>query len=365
MTEWLPLICLALLVPLWAVWMDLELRKWFKVRSQALKARKAEKHRAAQNRFKAGIQSLREDKLLEALTAFDSALHLLEDDPGLEVAVLCHRGFTLERLQRLEEALRAYADCQKVYGRMHDELQYLAAVRQGLVLANMGRWQEADAHLWKTIQALQRGGPTVVRLQLEAFKILVAVCQRAGHHSRVLEYGLEAARAAQRLGDAAAHARFLRALGDALAMLNRPDDALRSYEQSLDLFRRAGHEHGVSAVQRDVGRLYLQMGAWESARIWLHACLAEEERGGDRRGEGQLCYDMACLCMDQGDLQQAGVFLQRSMSLFRQTEDHEGIAEVGRTMMGLSVLMHRHITADQMTFRDIERGSSKVKKGLE
>jgi hypothetical protein len=50
------------------------------------------------------------------------------------------------------------------------------------------------------------------------------------------------------------------------------------------------------------------------------------------------------------------------MSLFRQTEDHQGLDEVGRTLMGLSILMHRRMTATRLTFRDIERGSAKSKK---
>jgi hypothetical protein len=46
------------------------------------------------------------------------------------------------------------------------------------------------------------------------------------------------------------------------------------------------------------------------------------------------------------------------MALFRQAEDRSGAEVAGRTLMGLSILMHRQATAGWLTFGDLQRGSA-------
>lgn len=354
------LIWVLLFALLWARWLLRE-RPW--LRDQARHKQAATQEPIVRQHADAGMQLMQEKKWPEAIDAFDRALDALQDAPSQEVLIRFYRGFALEQTGELEEAIADYEDCEAVYEHLHQDPQYVAAVRKGLLLARLGRNQEAEQHLRRTIAALQRGPQSLSWLQIEAFQVLVGLSHHARDHVLAIESAKEGARAAHRLHNAAAQAGFLRAAGGELQALDRPEEALHSYEQSLDLYRRIGGTGGGAMVKHDIARLYQLDGRWDRALDWLQACLADEERDQNKRRQAQLCYDIACLHIDQGNLQDAGRLLQRSMSLFRQTEDHDGIDQVGRTMMGLSILVHRRITAHQMTFRDVERGVKSKKEG--
>jgi tetratricopeptide (TPR) repeat protein len=385
---------LLLAVP-WTLWMRRTLQEWPKLRREARQAQAATWESAVRRHADTGVRLLREGKWAEAIDAFDDALDELQPrqprqavptpptsptsprtrgavaereaenrgDPSQEVSLLFYRGYALEQMGELEEAIADYEDCQAIYGHLHDKMQYVAAVRQGDVLAKLGRSQEAEQHLQKTITALQQGPQSVSWLQIEAFHILVSMSRAMHNHTRAVEYAQQGVRAAHRMRDATARAGFLRIAGYNLDTVGESEGALRCYEQSLDVYRRLGETDSGARVTQDIATLYQQQGQWDKALAWLQACLADEERDQNKRRQAQLCYDIACVYIDQGDLRDAGRFLQQSISLFRQIEDHQGIDRVGRTMMGLSILVHRRITAHQMTFRDVERGvkSNKAK----
>lgn len=353
------LLWIVLLTLLWARWM---LQEQPRLREQARRKEAATRESIVRRHYEAGMQLLKEKKWSEAIRAFDRALDTLRDAPSQEVSILFYHGFALEQMGELEKAISDYDDCQAIYGRLHQDPQYIAAVRKGLLLAKLERRREAEQHLRRIIAALQRGPQSLSWLQVEAFQILVGMLHRAQDYARALESALDGARAAHRLRDVAAQAGFLQAAGHELHALNRPEEALRSYEQSLDLYRRIGETGRGAMVKRDIALLHQTEGRWDKALDWLQACLMHEERDQNKHRQAQLCYDIACVHIDQGNLQDAGRLLQQSMSLFRQTEDHQGIDQVGRTLMGLSILVHRRVTAHQMTFRDVERGSAKSKK---
>jgi len=351
-------------------------------RRQARQAPAPTRESIVQQHSDAGMLSLNEKNWAEAVSAFDRALDVLgakpprsvlglrfrrrkaesPDDSDRKLPLLLYRGFALEQLGELEKAMADYQNCQAIYGSLQQDPQYLAAVRQGLLLARLGRADDAEQHLRRTLAALRQAPEPVLQLQIETLEILVGLSRQIRNPARALEYAQEGLRAGHHLRDAAAQANFLRAAGDALQALDRPDEALRSYEQSLDLYRRIGETGHQAPVKRDIALVYQLTGQWDKALAWLQACLVEEEREQNKQSQARLCYDIACLHIDQGNLQDAGKLLQQSISLFRQAEDHEGIDRVGRTMMGLSILVHRRVTAHQMTFRDVERGSAKSEK---
>jgi tetratricopeptide (TPR) repeat protein len=346
----------------WALWMRRMLQEQLKLRSQARQRQAAARGFAVQRHFEAGMRLLKEKRWAQAIDSFDSALDKLRNDPSQEASLLFYRGFALEQMDKVKEAIVDYQECQAVDRPLHQDPQYVAAVREGLLLGKLGRTEEAEQHLRQIIAALQHGPQSLSWLQVEAFQILVGLFHRVQDLARAIEYAQQGAQTAHRLHDAAAQAVFLRAAGDDLRALGHPEQALHSYEQSLDLHRRLGETSGGALVKRDIALLYQLQGQWDKALAWLQACLADEERDQNKQRQAQLCYDMACLRIDQGNLQEAGALLQQSISLFRQAEDHEGIDQVGRTMMGLSILVHRRVTAHQMTFRDVERGSAKSNK---
>jgi tetratricopeptide (TPR) repeat protein len=230
------------------------------------------------------------------------------------------------------------------------------------VLTQLGRWQQAEEKLRQCIQETQR--VPVPKLRLSALRVLLGLYRATRRHAQAAQCVQEALQVARSLGDRPTEASLLDTAGDVAAAQNRAEDALCNYELSLDLFRRLQHGRAVVVVQEDIARLYVTRGQWDTALAWLQVCLDEKERTQDLLGQAQINYEIACLMINNGELDEAANLLLRSVGLFRRAPggDKTNIDQVGRTLMGLGVLIQRQATADQMTYRDIERGSIKLKK---
>lgn len=314
-----------------------------------------------------GVLLLKQFKADQALAVFDRALSeldKLESHPAdLEQSLHFHRGRALEQLKRSDEALAEYRTCQsdKYLNRMNPWPQ-LAAFHQGKLLITLGQPQEG-VNLLRTV--LERRPHLPVSMQLETYHLLASTLHSSGDHLQGLSMAEKGTALAERTRQPISQARMLRASARCQMALGRHEDALVNLQCALDLYRLASHAGGQVDTKREIGRLYQATGDWLKAFSWLRACLEDEEAVEDRGAEARLCYDIACLSIDQGSLVEAGMFLQRSLALFRQIEDRDGIDEAGRTMMGLTVLIHRLATADQITFRDIERGVKSSDPGKE
>lgn len=328
-----------------------------------------------------GQQRIDERQWTEALAALDKALSVMpRNRPDLKANLHFRKGYALEQMRRVDQALAEYAACRasaegrsapsagpngggrSERGSALSETTCLALFRQGYVLTRLGRWQRAEEKLRQCIQETQR--VSVPKLRLSALRVLLGLYQTTQRYAQAAQSVQEALQVARGLGDRMAEASLLDTAGDVAAAQNRPEDALCSYELSLDLFRRLQHGRAVVVVQEDIAKLYASRGQWDKALAWLQVCLQEKERAQDLLSQAQINYELACLMINNDELDEAASLLLRSLGLFRRAPggDKANIDQVGRTLMGLGVVIHRQATADQMTYRDIERGSIKLKK---
>ncbi len=308
----------------------------------------------------AGRTLIQQKKWVEALAALDRALELVHYDPSLQTELLFHRGYVLEQTGQLVEAISAYLACQMAESdKRAPRYGHVSAFRRGYLLAQLERWREAEVSLRVSLELA--GHAQAVGLEMNALRILMGVYQSMREHALVIECTVQLERLAAVVRDESMQAMALDAAGDAYLALGQHDGALRHYERSLDLFLQQGNAQAGFVVKQDIAKLFRAAGQWEKAVRWSTACLREEEQARNWRGQASIAYDLACLYIHQGELAKAGGYLQHSMALFRQVEDRVGADMVGRTMMGLSILMHRQATADWLTSGEIERGSAKSK----
>jgi tetratricopeptide (TPR) repeat protein len=304
-----------------------------------------------------GQALLREKKWAEAAAALEKALACAESQPDLQAEVRFHLGYALEHVQQPEQAISAYrASWLAESAQQPPKYRHLAAFRQGCLLTELQRWEEAELALRTSIREADR--VPLPGLRLNALRVLLRVYRGMSRHDRFLECAEEAERLAHVTGDEPAEALFLDMIGDVHLALGKPAEALCDYEQSLDLFRRVGNAEAELMVKRDIGQLYQQSGDWDKAFRWLDACLREEERAQNWIAQGRICYDIACLHIHSGELERAADYLQRSVGFFRQGEDRAGVDHVGRTLVGLGILRYRKAMANRLTFGEIERGSA-------
>jgi len=346
--DWAAFLWLLILGGPWVVWLR-----------QSLRTRDRERQiRLARHSSEVGYSLVAEQRWPEAVAALDDALSLtVKHALTQEADLYFYKGYALEQMQRHEEALSAYAACQACKaGPSLRKYRPLAAFRRGYLLAQLSRWDEAASALRESISGASRNRQP--KLELSARRVLLRVYQAAGRHEQALACLGEALSLTHDLEDQSAEAAILDLAGDVYVALRQPKQALRKYEQSLDLFRRLGNVETALVVQRDIGALYQAFGEWDKAFVWFEACQQEAERAQDVVGHARIAYDVACLHIHRGDPESAAALLLRSMSLFRQAEDREAADQVGRTLIGLGVSMHRQATAEQMTYRDIQRGSA-------
>jgi tetratricopeptide (TPR) repeat protein len=336
----------------WVAW----LYRWLRTRDRERRSQLIRQSREA------GYHLVEQHKWPQAVATLDRALALVtKHTPKQEADLHFYRGYALEQMQQVEEALSAYAACQaKDAGPSLQRYKPLAAFRRGYLLAQLERWDDAERELRESIKGSSR--IPLPKLHLSALRILLRVCQATSRHAQALEWAQEALRLTHDLGDESVQALILDTAGDVHLALGQAEQALRKYERSLDLFRKLGHADTALVVKRDIGALYQACGEWDKAFAWFQACLREAEHAQDLAGQARIVYDIACLRVHRGELDAAAGLLQRSIGLFRQARDAAGADQVGRTLIGLGVWMHRQATADQMTFRDIERGSATMKK---
>lgn len=347
---------------------------------------------AFEEAWQEGQRRMDEHQWSEALAALDKAMSLMpRDRPDLTARLHFHKGYTLEQMRRVDQALAEYEACRASAearppfgpaarrrpsrapevlreggtverGSALSETMCLALFRQGYVFTQLGRWRQAEEKLRQCIQETQQ--VPVPKLRLSALRVLLGLYRATRSHAQAAQCAQEALQVARSLGDRPAEASLLDTAGDVAAAQNRAEDALCNYELSLDLFRRLQHGRAVVVVQEDIAKLYVSRGQWDTALAWLQVCLDEKERTQDLLGQAQVNYQIACLMIDNGELDEAAHLLLRSLGLFRRAPggDKANIDQVGRTLMGLGVLIQRQATADQITYRDIERGSIKLKK---
>mgnify|MGYP005840835059 CR=1 FL=1 len=308
------------------------------------------------------LDLLKKQKWADAVVAVDAVLALAAlYEPSRQAELYYYKGFALEQMKQLEQAIEAYQKCQaSEAGRAAGKYAPYAAFRQGYLLTQLRWWDEAAEKLqWVIAEAVHLSMP---ELHLNALRILLGVHQARGDYTTVLACAQEGLQLARAMTNEAMMALLLDLAGDAHLALGQSEEALRHYEQSLDVYRKLGYTSASLMVKQDIGRWYQACAGWDKALEWLHTCLWTEERLQDKHGQAQLCYDIACLYISEGQLEKAAEYLQQSMALFRQVQDKAGVDQVGRTLLGLNILMQRRATAGQMTFRDIERATAKAKK---
>jgi len=311
--------------------------------------------------WQAGRALIKQKKWREAVTVLDEALMLVRRRPEMEAQLHFHKGYALEGLGQLDDAVSEYAAYQAARAtqpRSREDL--VASFRYGHVLSRLERWDKAVEQLQQAVEGAACG--RTPELRLNALRILLAAYQATQRYAEAIQCGRKALSAARDLGDEATAALVLDMTGDVCLAMGQTDDALRSYEQSLDLLRKLDQRRAALVVKRDIGKLYQASAEWDKAHTWLRACLLEEERAGDVVHQARLCYDLGCLHIANKEHEEAASWLHQSMALFRTARDRTSTDRVGRTMMGLGVLVYREAAADQMTFYDIERGLAELQK---
>ena len=130
-------------------------------------------------------------------------------------------------------------------------------------------------------------------------------------------------------------AAILHAIGVAYAILNKPDDALRDYQQSLEIKRRIGQKRGMAETLHTTAQLEDGLGKWDIALKHYNQALQLEREIGYNKGIADTLMDLGNSYNDHGQYDRALSLLKEALQIERSIGDQSlvglGLNSIGNT----------------------------------
>ena len=143
---------------------------------------------------------------------------------------------------------------------------------------------------------------------------------------------------AKRLGNEEMTADILQAMGVAYDELNRPPDALHSYELSMEINRRLENKFGIAANLNGMAQIESAMGKSDRAVKDYARALQLRREIGDKAGIGDILNDLGSLYIDHGQfdkaLQQYRESLRIQVEIGNEQNQALALSNIGNTYLG-------------------------------
>jgi CHAT domain-containing protein/Tfp pilus assembly protein PilF len=140
-------------------------------------------------------------------------------------------------------------------------------------------------------------------------------------------------------GDLGGQAAAIYSIGWMKELLDRGEEAVKLCGQAADLFRQAGDTTGQAQALNRYGRLLGRLGRFEEARVPLEEAVRLFRAGTDPGGEAQALSNLASVHNRGGRFEQAVDAYRQLLTIWRQQGDR---ADEATTLHGLGVLYLEH-----------------------
>ena len=127
----------------------------------------------------------------------------------------------------------------------------------------------------------------------------------SGDPQKGLEYLTRAQAMAIESGNDEERSDILQSMGGAYAALNKNDDAIRNYQEALEIRRKLGLKKGIADSLQAIASAQTDLGQPELALKNYNASLDIRREIGDKAGTGDALSDLAQLYDDRGSYDQA------------------------------------------------------------
>jgi eukaryotic-like serine/threonine-protein kinase len=184
--------------------------------------------------------------------------------------------------------------------------------------------QFALAGLYNSVGSFDKAGEYYHKLlardpkYVEAIYGLAGVEINAGNFQKGLEYLNGALPTTVELGNDQEKSLILYGLGVAYSQLNKPHDALRNYEQALDIQKRLGENRSIAQTLNGMGQVQDALGQSREALKSFQEALRVREELGDKTGVGDTLIDLSNFYNARGQNDQALTMLKRSLQIQRE-----------------------------------------------
>jgi tetratricopeptide (TPR) repeat protein/predicted Ser/Thr protein kinase len=286
--------------------------------------------------YNQGVQLLRDGKNLDAVKRFEAAI---KEDQQFALAY-SKLGQTYSNLGRDSEAEQYSSQAVALSEKLPPPEKYRIAASHARIkkdypkaiesYENLAKVAPGDpdlqftlAYLYEETGSFDRAGELYTKVLTSDPKHLDALLAmgRVEVYKDNLQSGLDylnrALSLAVQLDNQEEKAAILQPIGVVYALMSKPDEALRNYQQSLDIKRRLGQKKGIAQSLRAMAQLQDGMGNWQLASKNYNEALQLEREIGDTKGLGDTLMDLGNSYNDHGQYDQALKLLKEALQIQR------------------------------------------------
>ena len=295
---------------------------------------------AALRDYNQGLQLRREGKNLDALKALQDAI---KEDPQFAMAY--------SRLAETNAALGYDSDAEQASRKAIDLSQQLPEAERYLIEANHARIVKDNAKAIQAYENLAKSAPDntdveyalanlysdkgdfdnarnqlskMLKADPKNLNALLAMGQlevRAGKPQAALDPLNRALSLTVEVDNPEEKAKILQGIGMAYEVLNKFDEALRNFQQSIDINHALGNKGGVAASLREVANVQASQGKSDAALISYGQALNLNREIGAKKSIADTYIDMGVLLEGRGQYDKALQLYKESLQMQRDLGD--------------------------------------------
>ncbi len=295
---------------------------------------------AALRDYNQGLQLRRDGKNLEALKAFQDAI---KEDPQFAMA--------FSRLAETDAALGYDSDAEQASRKALDLSQQLPQAERYLIQANHARIMKDNAKAIEAYENLAKSAPDNTDVEYALANLysdkgdfdnargqltkmlhadpknigaLLAMGElevRAGKPQAALEPLNRALSLSVEVDNQEEKARILHGIGMAYEVLNKFDEALRNFQQSVDINHSLGNKGGIAASLREIANVQASQGKSDAAVISYGKALDLDREIGAKKSIADTYLDMGVLFEGRGQYDKALQLYKDSLQMQRDLGD--------------------------------------------
>jgi len=252
----------------------------------------------------------------KAIESYENLAKILPDDSDVQYAL----GRLYEDTASLDKA-RAYY--QKLLAR--DPKDVDALLHMGWVELRGNNSQGSLDYLNRALTlAVQLGNDEEKGLILDAVGTAYQHMNKLDDALRNFQEALDVKR---RLGDKAGIAETLNWMGQSQQYAGKSDQALKSLQEALRLHREVGDKMGLGGNLLDLANLYESIGQYDQALSMAKEGLPVLREVGDRQNEATCLNEIGWIYLDKADYENAMTYFQQALDLRQKVGSPADVAD--------------------------------------
>lgn len=231
-------------------------------------------------------------------------------------------------------------------------------------LVALGRVEVYSGNFERGLEYLTRAQPLAVEFgndeeRAEILQDMGATYADLNKHQDALRNFRDSLEIKRKLGLKRGIALSQAAMADSEDVLGHPDQALEDYKQALSLWRDLGDKAGTGDVLNDLAQFYVDHGQYDQALTLFKESLQAEIDVGNQRNQGLVLNNIGNVYFFKADYQNARTYFEQAVQLREKLKVSSDIADTRHNLGDTATRMSQYDVAIEQYLRalDLRRGT--------